>query len=137
MGLMRNVTKENYEKLAVMFAESNDDAAFMVCPVPFSDDGNHMPSSAPEFGAWRAYRAAKGLNVSLMDQFAQQAKPWTVPTKWPHEFDADSTFAQDETAGRYFAAHFRRTLTPRPADEAAVNRVVQSVDRLKSAAQPI
>ena len=129
MGLMRNVTKENYQKLAELFVSSNDDAAYMVCPVPFMVDEVLNASTGPEFGAWRAYREKLGLKLGLMDEFAQKAKPWTVPAKWPHEFDAGRSSADDEMAGRYFVAHFKRLKPSEIKTEAQTQRVAEMVVR--------
>jgi hypothetical protein len=137
MGLMRNVTAQNFEKLAELFMVSNGDTAFMVCPVPFFVKEQHHGASAREFGAWYAYRKKKGLDAKLMISFAEQAKPWTVPTPWPHEFDAEATFASDEEAGQYFAAHFRRPIPPDPATKDQVERIMKSAGRFKGfALQP-
>lgn len=108
MGLVRNITKENYAKVAAAFCDLNDGVAHQVSLESFLQDHNEIDASEREWGAWYAYFSTKGISARVMKQRAEGGKPFTVPARWPHEFDADWTVAQDMQSANHFMTALRR-----------------------------
>ncbi len=95
MALVRNITAENFEAMAVAFGHTNDG----VCPIlslePWIQTGIDRPATMGPWMAWREYRIAKKMSVRFMDDQARKNKRWTVPAVWPHEFDGDWSVSVD------------------------------------------
>lgn len=109
MGLVRNITRETYTKAAVAFCEMNDGMAYEVSLEPYLREHNSVSATEREWGAWYAYFAAKGISTRVMKWQAEGGKPTTVPARWPNEFDADWTLAQDLESANHFMSRLRKT----------------------------
>lgn len=95
MGPVRNITNENFEPMAAAFANLNDGVCFEIGLEDWLRDGLLRPAKIGQWMAWRDYRIKKNLSVRFMDHQARRKKQWTVPSEWPHEFDAERTIADD------------------------------------------
>lgn len=108
MGMVRNITRETYTKAAVSFCDLNDGIAYEVSLEPFLREHDQVNATEREWGAWYAYFTAKGISTRVMKRQAEAGKPFTVPARWPNEFDADWTMAQDMESANQFMAVARR-----------------------------
>lgn len=90
--------------------------------------GVKIPFTPRQWGAWRAYFKERGIKTTFMDAKALATAAntlttnpncWTVPTEWPHEFDAEATVQGDHEAGNWFMRNWR---PPNPVYADAVQR---------------
>lgn len=89
-----------------------------------------IPQTPRQWGAWRAYFRERGIPCSFMDAKAKATAEnrlgknphcWTVPTEWPHEFDAEATVQGDHYAGNLFMRNWR---PPNPVYADAAQRAI-------------
>jgi hypothetical protein len=122
MGLMRDVTAENFESMAKLFSNTNDGICAVICLEPWVQNGFPKPATIGAWMAWRDYRLSKKMNVAFMDYRAEQFKTWTVPSLWPNEFDADRT-VQDDMAinSRFNSNPFRKKIVGEKSAEDRAN----------------
>ena len=67
--------------------------------------GQDVPATPKQWGAWRAYFVRKGIPFAWMDR----QRVVTVPTEWPHQFDAGETLDRDkEVAEDFYREHAAR-----------------------------
>lgn len=102
MGLVRNITNENFEAMAASFAKLNDGVCYELGLDPWIREGLSRPAKIGQWMAWRDYRISKKLSVRFMDHQARRNKQWTVPAEWPHEFDAERTVQHDKSVAAKF-----------------------------------
>jgi hypothetical protein len=109
MGLVSNVTAENYRQLASDFiAMQGKGFAISAYGAPDKSDGdsNAVEATPREWGAWMKYLHRIGYTKTA--HALRRARYWTVPARWPHEFDAGATLAEDQDAAFEFQEFLRR-----------------------------
>lgn len=96
--------------------------------------GVEFGQSPRQWGAWRNYFKERGIKTTFMDakllatvQNRQTVNPhcYTVPTEWPHEFDAEATVQGDHEAGNWFMRNWR------PADPVMADAVQRAITAAK------
>lgn len=122
VDLVKGVTPDNFAELAKAFMGSAK-KSFAISVRDRIVEGIEIPATPRQWGAWRAWRVARGLPVAFMDMQAKANKAWTVPAEWPHEFDAGATVQGDNEAGDRFLRN-RRDERPDMRDQAA--RLIQA-----------
>jgi hypothetical protein len=94
------VTRDNFVDLGKMMMQAQGGTGFVVVRdqhVRGTAPGTYKPS-VREWGAWRAWRKSKGMSVNFMDSQGY----YTVPTRWPHQFDGEWTEHRSiDAANRY------------------------------------
>ena len=128
MALVRGITKANFERMASDFIGMNDGAVHTLSLVDWTMHGEQLQPTVAQWGAWRAYRKAKGLGTAFMDRQVQAGKQWTAPAMWPHEFDAERSVSDDHHA----AEMFRRGHRPERIDLADAARRQATVAAYRS-----
>lgn len=92
--------------------------------------GETIPFTPRQWGAWRAYFKARGIKTTFMDakakataenKLAKNPHCWTVPAEWPHEFDSEATVQGDHEAGNLFMRNWR---PPNPVYADAAQRAI-------------
>lgn len=108
------ITPEAYTKLAGQHIRER--GGFVLGLEEGECQGVKIPFTPRQWGAWRAYFKERGINTTFMDSKALATAAnkltvnphcWTVPTEWPHEFDAEATVQGDHEAGNWFMRNWR------------------------------
>jgi hypothetical protein len=103
--LVRNVTAENYQEIGSAFVGLYGGA--IVSLADGKSQGTEWTANPRQWGAWRAYLAARKIPIKFMDARGKEGKCWTVPAAWPHEFDGDATVQEDQEAANWFMRNYR------------------------------
>lgn len=130
---VRNVTPQNFERLAKEFMARNQMGWSIINPV----------NDPQLWGAWFAYRRAKKLGTEFMRQRCREMlemRPaqldqtgWTVPCDFPSDFDADRDWLDDKAAGDFFMDKLHERRQRLKAENEAMNALSpeQRADRTK------
>jgi hypothetical protein len=103
--LVRNVTAENYQEVGSAFIGAYGGA--IIALADGKSQGAEWTANPRQWGAWRAYLAARKIPIKFMDARGKEGKCWTVPAAWPHEFDGDATVQADQEAANWFMRNYR------------------------------
>lgn len=128
--LVRNVTAENYQEIGSAFIGLYGGA--IIALVDGKSQGLEWTANPRQWGAWRAYLAARKIPIKFMDARGKDGKCWTVPAAWPHEFDADATVQDDQEAANWFMRNYR----PERLDLASAAKRAATVAAMKSKMPP-
>ena len=102
--LVRGVTRETYQKLGKQFIASNDNIGFVIARRRVTKGDTQYPPTLQQWGAWRSYFQGKGIST----RFMETRDYYTVPTEWPHQFDADAPVSADYAIGdEFYSRHHR------------------------------
>jgi hypothetical protein len=105
--------------------------------------GVSIPQAPRQWGAWRAYFKKRGIKTTFMDakvlataanKLGVNPHCWTVPTEWPHMFDADATVQEDHEAGNLFMRNWR---PPNPVMADAAQRAITAAKYKKWATEKL
>jgi hypothetical protein len=103
--LVHNVTAENYQEIGSAFIGMYGGA--VIALADGVSQGIEWKSNPRQWGAWRAYLAARKIPLKFMDARGKEGKCFTVPAGWPHEFDGDATVQGDQEAANWFMRNYR------------------------------
>lgn len=103
--LVHNVTAENYQEIGSAFIGMFGGA--VIALADGKAQGVEWTASPRQWGAWRAYLAARKIPIKFMDARGKEGKCWTVPAAWPHEFDSEATVQGDQEAANWFMRNYR------------------------------
>lgn len=99
------MTAENYQEIGSAFIGAYGGA--VIALADGKSQGVEWTATPRQWGAWRAYLAARKISVKFMDARGKDGKCWTVPAAWPHEFDSDATVQGDQDAANWFMRNYR------------------------------
>jgi len=99
------ITAENYQEIGSSFIRNNGGA--LISLADGFAGGVEYHASPREWGAWHAYLKERGIKTSFMKAQGQAGKCWTVPARWPHEFDSEATVQGDHAAADAFMRNYR------------------------------
>lgn len=119
---LRNITAETYAKAGKAFIGVQGHG-FVVALEAKRIEGDLLPASLRQWGAWRAYFLRKKISHGIMERKGY----YTVPAEWPHQFDADASMLDDMEAGQVFEREFR-------AQQARERSMADAVSRKAAAA---
>jgi hypothetical protein len=128
--LVRNVTAENYQEVGSAFIGAYGGAIIALADGELQ--GVQWTANPRQWGAWRAYLAARKIKIKFMDARGKEGKSWTVPAAWPHEFDSEATVQGDQEAANWFMTNYR----PERLDLAAAAKRAATVAAMKAKMPP-